>query len=246
MTARIASLWRHPIKALGREPIDHVTLAPGRTLPGDRLWAVAHDASDAQDGAWDRCGQFLRAAASPALMAIEARTEGDVIHLTHPDRPPLAVNPDTDGAALVDWVQPLVAEGRPAAARVVRAAPDRGMTDTPEPTITLGNLKSHAIVAARLGRDLSIHRWRCNIWVEGLAPWEEFDLVGRRLRLGAALVEVTERVGRCRATEANPDTGRRDADTLGVLDAFGHQDFTVAVTVVEGGRVAPGDALVPA
>jgi uncharacterized protein YcbX len=240
---RLVAIWRHPIKAVGREPLERATLTAGQTLPGDRVWAVAHDASAAEDGAWSRCGGFLRAASSPALMAVAARAEDGRLHLTHPDRPPLFVDPDTGGAALVDWLDPLVADGRSRPVRIVRAPQGRGMTDNAAPLITLGNLTSHKVVEGRLGRPLSVHRWRCNLWVEGMAPWEEFELLGRRLRLGGAVLEAQERIARCEAISANPETGRRDADLLSVLDAFDHRDFTIGLKVVEGGDIAVGDAV---
>ena len=243
MTATVASLWRHPIKAIGRESVDRVSVTAGQTMPGDRLWAVAHEASKAVDGEWARCSGFIRAASSPALMAVEARREGEMLHLTHPDQPSISIHPETDGAALVEWLRPLVAEGRAAPVRLVRAAQGHGMTDTPDPSITLGNLTSHRIVEARLGRELSIHRWRCNIWVDGLAPWEEFDLMGKRFRIGTAEVEAYARISRCEATSANPQTGRRDADLLSILDGYDHRDFTIGLKVITNGEIALGDAV---
>jgi hypothetical protein len=68
------------------------------------------------------------------------------------------------------------------------------------------------------------------------------DLVGRTLRVGGAELEVVERIGRCRATEADPDTGERDTETLALLrDRFGHTDFGVIARVVGSGRIALGD-----
>lgn len=241
MTSTVASMWRHPIKAIGREEVEQVSLYAGQTMPGDRLWAVAHEASNAQNAEWSRCTNFVRAASSPALMAITCRREGAILHLSHPDLNVLSVNPEQEPEKLLSWLAPLIPGGRAAPTRVVSAPSERGMTDTSEASITLGNLKSHRIVQARLGRSLSIHRWRCNIWVDGLAPWEEFDLVGKRFRLGSAEVEAYKRVERCEATSANPDTGRRDADLLSVLDDYGHRDFTVALRVVSDGDVARGD-----
>jgi uncharacterized protein YcbX len=57
-------------------------------------------------------------------------------------------------------------------------------------------------------------------------------------------LRVEERITRCKATEADPETGRPDADTLGTLArAFGHEDMGVYATVVKGGPVALGDEL---
>ena len=80
--------------------------------------------------------------------------------------------------------------------------------------------------------------------MDGLPPWGEFDWIGRRIRIGGVAFDVTERIERCRATEANPDTGTRDANTLRALeDGWGHRDFGVYATVAEDGRVAVGDAV---
>ena len=87
-----------------------------------------------------------------------------------------------------------------------------------------------------------MERFRGNVWLDGLAPWQEFDLVGREVRVGGATLRVREIITRCKATTVDPDTGIEDADTLGALSAgWGHQDFGVYAEVVEGGRVAVGD-----
>ena len=55
---------------------------------------------------------------------------------------------------------------------------------------------------------------------------------------------MRERIKRCMATTANPDTGRRDADTLGALESgWDHRDFGIYGEVVTPGRVARGDAV---
>lgn len=244
MTATVTSLWRHPIKALGREEIDSANLTTGQTLPGDRLWAVAHERSSARPGDWARCLNFVRAASAPGLMAVTARSLDDGrIALSHPNRPDIALHPERDAEALVDWVRPLIPKGRAQPVAVLPAPKTRGFTDTSSPSISLGNLASHRAVEETLGHDLSIHRWRCNIWIHGAHPWEEFDWIGRTLRIGTAEVSAYKRIERCMATAANPATGKRDADTLGALKSFGHQDFTIALQVTKPGRIARGDSV---
>lgn len=242
MTGRLAGIWRHPIKALGREALAAVTLEPGRTMPGDRLWAVAHEAAKADPGEWARCSNFIRAAGAPELMAVTCRMEGDTVTLRHPRRPDLTVNPDTEGARLAEWAAPLVPKGRAAPVGVHRD-PARGMTDSRTTTLSLANMASHRAVEQRLGRELSIHRWRANLWFAGLPLWEEFDWIGQRVQIGAAVLQIVKPVERCAATTANPETGQRDADTLGALDSFGHQNFSVLAEVIQGGEIREGDTI---
>ncbi|KNG92301.1 MOSC domain-containing protein [Pseudaestuariivita atlantica] len=247
MTGRVDSLWRYPVKAHGRERIGAADLTPGQCLPWDRTWAVAHEDSTADGSDWARCSNFMRAAKAPGLQAMTCILDeaSETVTFDHPDLGSLTAHPERDADRLIAWTAPLQPEGRSASARVVRATA-RGMTDCDHPTITLCNLASHRAVSQKAGADLSIHRWRGNAWIDGLAPWEEFDWVGQRITLGTATLEVLERTERCLMTHANPDTGKRDIPLLDVLDTWGHRDFSVQAVVVTPGHVADGDAVVPA
>lgn len=246
MTATVASLWRHPIKGHGREAITSVALEAEQTMPWDRTWAVAHEMSKADGTEWAPCTNFSRTSKIAALMAIEARLDeaSETITLTHPERPDISFRPDGDTMAFLDWVRPLMPANRAQSARIVRMAPGRGMTDSNFPSVTICNLSSHRAVEQKLGRDLSIHRWRGNIWIEGLGPWEEFEWLDREVQVGEAVFRVRERTDRCAATMSNPKTGRRDAETLKALeDGWGHQDFSVRAEVIRSGGVALGAAV---
>ncbi|MBT0955799.1 MOSC domain-containing protein [Alphaproteobacteria bacterium KMM 3653] len=243
----VAEIWRHPLKAHGREEMTEVRLEPGKCLPWDRTWAVAHEASSADGSEWVHCNNFTRGAKAPQLMAITSRLEEttETLHLAHPERPDLAFRPGTEEGqeAFLKWVAPLMPEGRAQPARII-SVPGRGLTDNPFPSISIANIASHRAVEQKLGRRLSMHRWRANIWLDGLPAWEEFDWVGAEVTLGEARLKIVERIGRCAATTANPETGERDADTLGTLrEGWDHTQFSVAAEVVQGGTVSKGDTV---
>jgi uncharacterized protein YcbX len=244
VTGHVTDIWRHPIKSHGREALQRVALTAGTTLPWDRTWAVAHERAKIQDGEWGVCGNFQRGSKSPALMAIEARldqTSGQLT-LTHPDCPVLTFDPETDAAAFLDWVAPLRNPEQPAPRRLTRPS-TRGMTDSPYPSISILNHASRRALSDKAGRDVSARRFRGNIWLDGLGPWEEFEWIGKIVRIGSAELRVEERIVRCAATSANPDTGKRDMDTPGTIDTgWGHQDFGVYAVVVSDGDVRVGDS----
>jgi uncharacterized protein YcbX len=104
----LSQIWRHPIKGIGAERLDHVGLKIDRPLPMDRAWAVLEQGGESGEG-WRACRNFVRGAKGPSLMAITARVEGNVIHLSHPDRPDLAIDPGHEGASalLTRWLAPI-------------------------------------------------------------------------------------------------------------------------------------------
>ncbi|MGR3519473.1 MAG: MOSC domain-containing protein [Roseovarius sp.] len=245
MTARVSALWRHPVKGHGRETLPRVTLRRGQAMPWDRRWAVAHELARLTDGDWAPCTNFSIGAKAPALMAIDAQVDEAAgrVTFTHPDRPDLTFDPDRDAQAFLDWVAPLMPSSRARSVRLFRLD-GRGLTDTDYPSVSLLNLASNADLAAQMGAEVSPLRWRCNVHVDGMEPWAEFDLVDRTLRIGEAELRVREPIRRCMATTANPGTGARDLDTLGALNSMrGAQDFSIYTEVIRGGTLAVGDRI---
>ena len=237
---RLAAIWRHPIKAVGRERIAEVVLEAGRALPEDRIWAVAHEDARLDGDGWQPCRNFNRGASAPALMAVEVARSGRRLKLTHPDRPDLIVDPDEAPESVARWIAPLVPPQRSRPVRVVRAA-DHALTDSAFPSVSIATLSSLRALSQKVGTDLDPNRFRNNLWIDDTGPWEEFDWVGRTLRVGEAELRVEERIVRCKATTANPATGRVDVDTLGALqDGWGHREFGVYGVVTGGGRIADG------
>lgn len=242
MTAalHLAQIWRHPIKGIGAEPLDAVTLTAERPLPGDRAWAVLR-AGGTATGDWQKCANFVRGAKAPGLMAIDATTTAQGIDLRHPAKAPITIDPKTDGARLIDWIADLWPADRPAPDALIRA-PEQGMTDADFPSISVLSLASLRALSEAAGKPLDPRRFRGNLWLDGMAAWDEESWTGHRLALGGAVLEIVEPIWRCRATEADPETGERDTNTLDLLKTLrGDTTFGVYARVVTGGAVSVGD-----
>lgn len=243
----VAALWRHPIKSHGREAIDKVTLTKGQTMPWDRKWAVSHDACkfDESDPKWVGCRNFMITVATPGLAGIWAEVDEttSTVTLRHDDLGSHSFCPDNsdDIPGFLNWVLPLCPADKRQPTGIV-TVPNRGMTDTNYPTISVMTNASHLAVEEQLGRKLETERWRGNIWLDGPAAWEEHDWVGKTIQIGETELKIEGPIKRCMATAANPQTGKRDADTLGALrDGWDHQHFGVYATVIKTGKVAKGD-----
>lgn len=246
MTAHLAQIWRHPIKSHGREALDQVTLTHGQTLPWDRHWAVTHAQTkwDPAAPSWMACANFVLVSSVADLMAIWTVLDDATGHLTlgHPNRPQLSIDPADPGgvAAFLAWIAPLLPQDRQATALV--CAPGRGMTDTDYPSVSICNLASTEALGQAGATVLSPHRWRGNLWISGWQAWAETDLIGRDVRIGPVVLHLREPIKRCTSTMANPETGKRDVDTLALLHQHtGAQDFGTYAEVLEGGTIRIGD-----
>lgn len=244
MTATLAQIWRHPIKAVGREALDEVTLTAGAWLPYDRLWAVSHARSKLDGDGWAMGVNFLRGVTDPALMAVSCVLDDDSgdLALTHPTAGEIRFNPNRDPERFIDWIGTVWSPDLPAPTGLYRAA-DAHVTDMPDPWLSIGSLASNRALGQRMGQDLSPERWRANLWIDGTAPWAEKEWIGKTVTIGDATLKITSEITRCKATMANPETGRRDADTLGALNALGHQEFGLYAEVISSGTIRTGDTV---
>ncbi len=130
--------------------------------------------------------------------------------------------------------------GRP---RVVEAEPGEGLTDVPEPMISIISLASVQDLGERIIRQtIDPLRFRGNIHLAGARPWEEFQWLGRDIRIGGAVLEVAERTNRCAAVNVNPATGIRDLNLLNDLTrGRGHADMGIYARVKQSGTIRQGD-----
>jgi hypothetical protein len=134
--------------------------------------------------------------------------------------------------------------------RLVKApgpAPDRRRSGA---ATLLGTGSLRAMARALGVDDVDGRRFRMNFGVDGAAEHEEDEWLGRRLRLGEAVVVPQGNVGRCAVTTQNPETGAPDLDTLKALAAYRREvetteplPFGVYAAVAQPGRVRVGDSV---
>ena len=238
-----------PVRSLGLEHPDAIDLTEVGVVEDRRFYLI-----DDRDRLIDRTviGELARitAHADPAGTRLRlAFPDGTVldeeVRLGEPVETPVydrtAVGHVVDGP----WSGPLSAfAGR--ALRLVRC--DRpGGTRLGNPTSIVGD-GSLAELAHQAGvASVDARRFRMLIELEGTAAHEEDTWIGRRIAIGDAILAVTKPDARCVITTQDPDTGRRDLDTLRTIIGYRglrdgkKADFGVLADVVQPGRVRLGD-----
>jgi uncharacterized protein YcbX len=248
---RVEHIYRYPVKGLTAEAMEEVTLTPGQCLPHDRRFALAQgDAPfDAAAPGWLPKFHFgcLMKNARLALLhsAFDPRT--GQLAIRPPDGPPLLADTRTEEGRgqIAAFLARFLGEEARGTPRFIEA-PGHNFTDVSKKAVSIIGLSSLHALEAAAGERLDPLRFRANLYVSGGQPWAEFGLLGQEILLGGARLRVFKRIVRCAATEVNPESAARDADPPRRLrEHFGHADLGVYAEVLEGGRVAVGDALEP-
>jgi hypothetical protein len=248
---QLTAITRFPVKGLGPDPLTAVDLETGRTLPHDRAFAIENGPGPFDP---DRPGHvkkthFLMLAQQAELARLTCRYNSldGSFSAALDGGPPVSVDlaePASHGP-LFDLLQKLLGDRIRGTMRIVHA-PGQAMTDIPEPHVSLINAASVRALSEKTGRPVDPIRFRGNLLIDGLAPWQEFDWIGRTIRIGDAVLKAQKRIGRCAATSVDPATGQRDFDLPATLfEHYGHTHCGLYLSVERGGRIALGDAVRP-
>ena len=254
----VEACYLYPVKGMTARRADALRLAPGCSAEGDRAFVFAFaDAERRGPIGWVSKRQSVTLLNTPALARIAASFDDErgLLSLSADgETRSAAVDGPREREALAAWF-----------ADVVRALDDNPLAGHPEreplellgdgssrftdrgPTqISLASNASLADLSERAGGEVDMRRFRLNLALDGVAAWDEFDWVGRSLQIGEATVEVSARLQRCGAINADPAGGGRDMDLMRqLLDHYQHLDFGVEANVVAGGIVRPGDPVRP-
>ncbi|MGD9544722.1 MAG: MOSC domain-containing protein [Methylocystis sp.] len=247
---RLASLYCYPVKGLSPEPLDAADLRADDYFPGDRLFALENGPSGFDPAAPEHQPKikFLMLMRNAALAGLKTRYDAAAGALTIArDGRDVAtgyVRAAEGRKAIEDFLTGFLGPEVRGRVRLLAAPNGFRFTDSKSGFVSLVNLASVAAIAQAQGAAVDPLRFRANLYVEDMTPWAEAALLGRTLAIGGARLEVLKMTDRCAATGVDPETGRRDMDLVQTLrENFGHIDCGVYARVIQGGRIAAGDAV---
>ena len=236
---RVLELWRYPVKSMQGEQLAETDVG-AQGLLGDRGWAV-----------FDlRTGMGLTARRAPDLLFAAGRLR--------PDGTAEVVLPDgtatTDNEVLSDWL------GRSVELRQAGTVPGpryESPDDEEVPGATVwhewqgGGGAFHDLDVARVSLITTgtlgtwdRRRFRSNVVLEGPG---EGDLIGARVRVGSAILDVNDPIPRCvMVTRPQPGGIGRDTAVLKAIHREHGGNLAVGAEVRTPGTVRTGDDLTPA
>jgi uncharacterized protein YcbX len=239
---RVVSLWRYPVKSMQGEELDAATIGE-RGIVGDRQWALVDQET----------GLALTARRVPELLFGAARLVGD------PDDPDVEITlPDgtvtNDDAAISAWLGRRVELRRAGAGITGRyeiaadfedeAGSEWFQWEGPDGTFhDSGRTRVSVLGTGSIGT-WDRRRFRGNVVIETPTVAAEEALIGQRVTLGSAVLDVGKAIDRCvMTTRPQPGGIERDLDVLRTINGERATHLGVGTLVVTPGSVRVGDEL---
>jgi ferredoxin-NADP reductase len=250
----VTDIRRYPVKGLGGESLTSTDIGP-RGICWDRALGMPNGRQPLQPpGQWTPFEAFAVLKTRGDIGELSARVEPHGAELHNAESVDIlrkgaviASVPIVDGAprpspnhTVGAWI------GTDGEAREV-FSPGVPLWDDDEAHASIINLATVRSIGAAMGVDnLDPLRFRANIYLDGLEPWEELRWIGCRIRIGDAVGEVFSPIQRCRATSAPPGSNGWDLNLPGALAAhFGHLHNGIYIRFEQTARVQIGDRIAP-
>jgi uncharacterized protein YcbX len=249
LNARIAEIWRYPVKSMLGEQIEHANVGPGG-IQGDRRWAVVDAAS----------GVSLSAKRYPDLLRCRAWTSDGEVRVKLPDGRELPVSSRDVGRAISDLLgRQVVTRSAESMATIQHEFPTAVTEGEGEPylyapkteaffdsvplhLLTTGTLK----MLQRLLPASAIHRtrFRPNFLVDiDEIGFVDNDWVHKDVTLGSLRCHVIDHTRRCIMVAHAQGDLPRDMQVIRTVLKENDGRAGVALTALDTGVVHQGDAI---
>lgn len=251
----VAHLYRYPIKGFTAQPVDAVDLRAGGGFPGDRMFALARP-----DGPYSATNfvplpkrQYFMLMKDERMAGLTTHLDPDTLALTISVRGHVVLAADLGTAEGIDELRHFYARilDLPAGSLPTFAQQDGyNFTDSAKSSrllmnsLSIINLASVRDFERRIGKPVDPLRFRANVYLDGLEPWEERSWLGREFTIGGVTLRGVEETTRCAATEVDPTTARRDIPLPRLLvENYGDDVLGIFGEMITDGRIAVGDAV---
>ena len=111
-------------------------------------------------------------------------------------------------------------------------------------TISLININSINDLKNKIGQSIEFERFRGNLYVDGIYPWEERNWINKTIKINNTLFKVQKHISRCSATNLQPNTDNVTINLPMTLKKYyDHFDLGVYLTAIEDGEINIGDPI---
>ena len=259
MSISISSINYCPVKSISFQTINSCDIRKNIGIVGDRIFAFSKglDLNQAQlfekkleerRGKWNK---ILTLKNSPSLNKYNFIFNNNELTLTQNNNEILTINSDETSEYELLSNKILELENSIQKPLFLMKNKDIPFFDTSiskktvlTHSISLINIKSIEDFKNKTKKDIELQRFRGNIYVDGIAAWEERNWIGKIIKINNISFKVEKNIPRCVVINLKPKT---DDNSLNLLQSlkknFNHFDMGIYLTALDSGKINIGDII---
>ena len=259
MSATISSINYCPVKSVSFQTIEKCEIKKDVGIIGDRIFAFAKDldidkaqlfekSPEDRKGKWNK---VLTLKNSPVLNKYNFLFKENKLTLTFKDKEILTINASELSERQLLSNKIIELENSLKEPIVLMKNEESPFFDTSISnkvdfinSISLLNIQSINDFQKKIDKEVEISRFRGNICIDGIKPWEEQEWVGKTIKINSVTFKVEKKIPRCVAINLKPQT---DDNSLNLLQAlkktYNHFDMGIYLSALDDGKIEVGNKI---
>ena len=257
MSATISSINYCPVKSVSIQSIDACEIKKNIGIVGDRVFAFAKDLEadkallfeknpEERKGKWNK---VLTLKNSPVLNKYNFLLKENKLTLTFKGKEILTVNASELSERKLLSNKIIELENSLKEPIVLLKNEESPFFDTSISnkvdfinSVSLLNVQSIDDFQKKIDKKVEISRFRGNICIDGIKPWEERKWIGKIIKINNVSFKVEKNIPRCVAINLKPTT---DDNSLNLLQSlkktYNHFEMGIYLTALDDGEINLGD-----
>jgi len=257
MSATISSINYCPVKSISFQNIDKCQIKKNIGIVGDRIFAFAKnlDTDKAQlfekspaerKGKWNK---IITLKNSPVLNKYNFLFKENKLTLISKDKEILTINVNELSERQLLSNKIIELENSLKEPIILMKNEEFPFFDTSISnkvdfinSVSLLNIQSINDFQQKIDKKIEISRFRGNIYIDGIKPWEERKWIGKIIKISNVSFRVEKNIPRCVAINLKPKT---DDNSLNLLQSlkknYNHFEMGIYLTALDGGEINLGD-----
>ena len=253
MSLTISSINYCPVKSISFQSIDHCEIKKNIGIVGDRIFAFSKNLDQDQVKLFeknpeDRKGKWnkvLTLKNSPFLNKYNFLLKKEKLTLTFKEKEILTIDVSILSERQKLSKKILELENSLKEPVVLMQNKEFPFFDTTISknvdfvnSVSLLNVQSIIDFQKKIGEEIEIPRFRGNICIDGLKPWEERNWIGKVIKINDVSFKVEKNIPRCVAINLKPKTDNNSLNLLQSLKkTYNHFDMGIYLTALNDGKI---------
>ena len=248
---KIENLFYSPVKSISFEESESLNVLTDRGIENDRIFAFVQNLDSnsiknlIEDPKSRKLNNFLTLKNSPELNQYNFTYAKNKLILKKKDEIIITINPfsKNEKKLLCDKINQIILKDKKLNLLMDEKNP---FFDTmPNNSISLINKKSISDFSNKISTNIEIERFRANIYIDGLAAWEERDWIGKTININNINFFVSDEISRCSATNLKPST---DIVTINLPNqlkkTYNHINMGLYIVPQQNGVISKEDKII--
>jgi len=209
---KIENLFYSPVKSISFSEADSLNVLKDKGIENDRIFAFVQNMDTSkiktllEDPQSRKLNNFITLKNTPELNQYNFTYLTNKLVLKKQDEIIISINPfsKNEKKLLCDKINQIILKDKKLDLLMDEKNP---FFDTmPNNSISLINKKSISDFSNKISTNIEIERFRANIYIDGIAAWEERDWIGKTININNINFFVSDEISRCSATNLKPST----------------------------------------